>query len=176
MQNRSPPRVRRTFDTRREALADRARGMWRPAAAAGPSVWIGQEARVARVVPQRLRVLVVDWDTRSADVLERLLHAIGYLETRVAYTGRAAIVFANEFRPEVVLADIDMPDIDQSALSRTLRERAQFRHMCFVAVSAREALPDVQISRNNTSTQHLRKPITARDLSACLLSAASAFP
>lgn len=149
--------------------------MWRPAVESEPNAWIGQEGRGACVVPQRLRVLVVDGDTRAADFLETLLHTTGYTETRVAYTVRAAVVFAKEFRPEVVLADVDMPDIDESALSRTLSERAQFRHVCFVAVSKRGAHHDAQVERNITTAQRLLKPITARDLSACLLYAAASF-
>ena len=174
MQNRSPPRVRRTFDTRRDAQASRDRGMWRPAVASEPNVLIGQEARDAGVLPQRLRVLVVDHDTRAADSLERLLHATGYPETRVAYTQRGAVVFVHEFRPEVVLMDVDMPDVDESALNRTLRERAQLRHMCLIAVSGPRTHEKAQIEPNAPSTQRLFKPITARDLSACLLHAAAA--
>jgi CheY-like chemotaxis protein len=147
--------------------------LWRPAVELEPNVWIGQEKRGACVDPRRLRVLVVDGDARAAGFLERLLHTIGYPETRVAYTGRAAIMLAEEFRPEVVLADIDMPDIDESALSRTLRERAQFCNMCFVAVSGRGAHQDAQVGHHIAPTQRLLKPITAGDLSACLLYAAA---
>jgi PleD family two-component response regulator len=173
MQNRSSPRVRRTFDTRRDALASRLRGMWRPGIAAEPNVWVSQEARDTGVLPQRLRVLVVDHDTRAADSLERLLHATGYPETRVAYTARGAVVFVHEFRPEVVLMDIDMPDFDESALNRTLRERAQLRHMCLVAIGGPPEHHG-QIERSAASSRRLFKPIGARDLSACLLSAAAA--
>jgi pilus assembly protein CpaE len=149
--------------------------MWRPTAESEPNGLSGQEGRDASVLPQRLRVLVVDCDTRAADTLERLLHATGYRETRVAYTGRGAVVFAKEFRPEVVLVDLDMPDIDESGFSRTLRERAQLRPMCLISVSARQARHDAQIERDAVSTQRLFKPIMARDLSACLLHAAEAF-
>lgn len=174
MQNRSPPRVRRTFDTRRDALAGRPRGMWRPAVAPEPNVWISQQAGDTGVLAQRLRVLVVDHDTRAADSLERLLHATGYRETRVAYTRRGAVVFVREFRPEVVLMDIDIPDIDELALNRTLRERAHLRHMCLIEVVGPRAHEEVQIERSAASTRRLFKPIAARDLSACLLDAAAA--
>jgi CheY-like chemotaxis protein len=117
---------------------------------------------------------VVDHDTRAADSLERLLHATGYPETRVAYTGLGAVVFVHEFRPEVVLMDIDMPDIDESTLNRSLRERAHLRHMCLIEVVGPRAHEAVQIERSAASTPRLFKPITARDLSACLLDAAAA--
>lgn len=175
MQNRSPPRVRRTSDPRRDAVADRDRGLWRPTADPEPNGSSGSGGRDASVTLQRLRVLVIDCDTRAADSLERLLHATGYRETRVAYTGRGAVVFAKDFRPEVVLVDFDMPDIDESGLSRILRERVQLRPMCLIAVSVRQANHDAQIERNAASTQRLFKPIMARDLSACLLHAAAAF-
>lgn len=175
MQNRSPPRVRRTFDTRRDAVVDRERGMWRPAVESESNASIAGERSDAGVLQQRLRILVIDCDTRAADSLERLLHTTGYRETRVAYTGRGAVVFAREFRPEVVLVDFDMPDIDESGLSRTLRERVQLRPMCLIAVSTRQARYDASVERPAASTQRLFKPIMALDLAACLLHAAAAF-
>lgn len=116
---------------------------------------------------------MVDHDTRAADALERLLHVTGCPETRVAYTVRAAVAFAQEFRPEVVLMQLDMPNFDDWALNRALRERAQLRHMCVITTSGPDAHHEAQIEPGAVFARYLFKPITARDLAACLTNAAA---
>jgi CheY-like chemotaxis protein len=149
--------------------------MWRPAIESESHAGIGQVARDAGVLPRPLRVLVVDYDTGAADSLERLLHATGCLETRVAYTGHGAVALAREFRPQVALVELGMPEIDNRPLSQALRERTQSRTMCLIAISGRRAHHEAQIERSATFAQCLFKPITARDLSACLIHAAAGF-
>src|SRR5689334_65233 len=59
---------------------------------------------------QPVRILIVDNDMRSSESLELMLHASGYSETRVAYSGEAALAIAAEFRPSVVLLEVDLLD------------------------------------------------------------------
>src|ERR1051326_4610795 len=49
-----------------------------------------------------VRILIVDDDIKSSDTLEIMLHAAGYSETRVAYSGHAALALADVFWPDVV--------------------------------------------------------------------------
>src|SRR5690242_1986593 len=58
-----------------------------------------------------VRILIVDNDIGSADALELALHAAGYSETRVAYSGYAALAIASDFRPDVVLLDLSLFDM-----------------------------------------------------------------
>jgi len=62
--------------------------------------------------PQKLpRVLVVDDDAAGADSLAFMLTHAGY-KTAVAYSGKEAIERANEFKPDMLLSDVGMPEID----------------------------------------------------------------
>src|SRR5690348_9756076 len=101
--------VHRSFDERKAAMSSRERG---PAGLAslsqGPRVWNTAETTALCARPSSLRVLVIDNDMRAADFLEALLHAGGILQTRVAYTAHAALVIAGDFRPAVVLVELDM--------------------------------------------------------------------
>src|SRR5579863_1159965 len=42
------------------------------------------------------RILIVDNDIGSSDSLELMLHTLGYSQTRVAYSGHAALAIAAE--------------------------------------------------------------------------------
>ena len=64
------------------------------------------------------RILVVEDDPDVATVVEEMLTAEGY---EVLHTGAAgALRLAQELRPDVILLDYAMPDIDGAELSRRL--------------------------------------------------------
>lgn len=58
-----------------------------------------------------MRVLVVDDNADAADTVGILLEAQGY-EVEVCHGGQAAIDRAPAFRPQVVLLDLAMPQVD----------------------------------------------------------------
>jgi DNA-binding response OmpR family regulator len=60
--------------------------------------------------PKRGRVLVVDDERSIADSLAFMLAHEGY-ETKTAYSGTEAVKAAKEFRPNMLITDLVMPDI-----------------------------------------------------------------
>lgn len=82
-----------------------------------------------------VRVLIVDNDIGSADALELMLHASGYLDTRVAYSGHAALAIASDFRPDVVLLDLSLFDMGSADVAQSLREQARSRRLRLIALT-----------------------------------------
>jgi DNA-binding NtrC family response regulator len=70
--------------------------------------------------PKLPRILIVDDDAPGADSLGFMLAHAGY-ETRVGYSGKEAIEAANQFKPDMLICDVRMPDIDgiQAAIEIT---------------------------------------------------------
>ena len=66
------------------------------------------------------KVLVVDDNIDSAVTLSALLDSFGH-DTRVAHSGRSALDIAEIFRPDVVILDIGMPEMDGYETARELR-------------------------------------------------------
>jgi len=62
--------------------------------------WENEGGQTARSISP-VRVLIIDNDIGSADSLELMLHASGYSETRVAYSGHAALAIAAKARNSV---------------------------------------------------------------------------
>jgi hypothetical protein len=124
----------------------------------------GQIATVSVHVP----ILIVDNDVKSASSLELMLHAAGYTETRVAYSGHAALAIAAGFEPSVVLLEVDLLDVNGCELAQMLRERARTRNLRLIALTASREHEVRGLARVAGFERYLLKPVAALDLSNLL--------
>ena len=113
----------------------------------------------------RGRTLIVDSDMSSADSLELMLHASGYSETRVAYSGKAALAIAAGFRPSMVLVDLSLLDMTGYHLAESLRRRAQTRKVRLIALTSSPEHAAREQARAAGFERYLVKPIASVDLS-----------
>ena len=81
-----------------------------------------------------LRVLIVDDNRDGADALGLLVEALGN-QVHVTYGGAQALDVATAFRPDLMLVDLIMPDMDGCDLVTRLRERPAFAHTSIVAIT-----------------------------------------
>lgn len=138
------------------------------AAADKLEAWEDEGGRTGSVSIEVPRLLVVDNDMRSADSLELMLNAAGYTETRVAYSGHAALALAVEFRPDVAFLEMNLLDMDSNELAQRLRERAQIRDLRLIAMTSSRQHDGRDVARNAGFERYLLKPIRAEDLSSLL--------
>jgi signal transduction histidine kinase/DNA-binding response OmpR family regulator len=115
--------------------------------------------------PQRpgLRILVVDDIADVADVLKMLLDLEGF-ETLVAYSGQAALESASEFRPDVVICDIGLPEMDGHEIARRLRANPKVASATLIALTGWGAEGEVRRTRESGFDFHLVKPVDANAL------------
>jgi CheY-like chemotaxis protein len=81
-----------------------------------------------------MRVLVVDDEYDVTLVVGEALRDRGH-EVECASSGHEAIVIARRFRPDAVLVDIGLPDMDGVTLTELLRGSVAGKHMRVVAFS-----------------------------------------
>ena len=168
MRYRFATRVSRSFDRRKDAAARRV-AAWAPLAGdATNAKYPGTCVTISVSAASALRVLVVDNDMRAADSLELLLHAGGYLSTRVAYTAHGALAIAGEFSPSIALVDLDMRDMNSYEFAHSFCDRTRVRGVRLIAVTDSPARGDRECALNSGFEQHLLKPIAAADLALCL--------
>jgi len=120
---------------------------------------------VPPLVPRR--VLVVDDNADAARTLDKLLGSLGH-QTRVAYSGAEALNMAVEFRPDIVLLDIGMPDVDGYEVARQLRNLESQPAFRIVAVTGWGQEPDRQKAKEAGFDVHLVKPVDANELTRIL--------
>ena len=121
--------------------------------------------RSAQMPPvQPLRILIVDSDISSSGSLERLLHASGYSQTRVAYSGHAALAIAAEFQPSVVLLELNLLDMSGFEVARLLREQAQGHDLRLIALTHSGEHAGRELARVAGFERYLLKPVAAAGL------------
>ena len=109
------------------------------------------------------RILVVEDDPTIARHLERALAAQGH-EVTVASTGRDARIHSTEWKPDLVLLDLGLPDVDGVEVCRDLR--AEGSTAAIVVLTARAEEIDVIVGLDAGADDYLTKPVRLAELLA----------
>lgn len=120
-------------------------------------------ARSVNLEGMRCRVLVVDDDVDSSRSMGELLEIWGH-EIRLAHEGPAALEIARQYRPDVMLLDIQMPGMDGYQVARNLRSDASLRRMVLVALTGYGQEEDRRKTREAGFDYHFTKPVDLEGL------------
>ena len=113
---------------------------------------------VAAADARSLRILVVDDNVDAADSIAMLLSMEGH-ETRSVNTARAALLAVPDFKPEVVLLDIGLPEMDGYEVARHLRAQTGARRIRLVAVTGYGQPADRLRAHEAGFDEHMVKPV-----------------
>ncbi len=112
---------------------------------------------------QTPRVLVVDDNVDVADMTVMLLQLFGH-EAKAAYSGKSALETATEYKPDVVLLDIGMPDMNGYEVAQQLRRQPQTKDVRLIAMTGYGQDSDRQRSQEAGCDDHLVKPVDPQKL------------
>jgi two-component system OmpR family response regulator len=112
-----------------------------------------------------IRVLVVDDEPTLTDLLQMALRYEGW-EVRTASDGRHALSLAREFRPDAIVLDIMLPDIDGMQVLSRLRQDGQQTAVLFL--TAKDSLEDRINGLTAGGDDYVTKPFSLEELVARL--------
>jgi PAS domain S-box-containing protein len=115
-------------------------------------------------------VLVIEDNVDAATTLAEVLESMGH-HVHVATDGRTGLARARELRPEIILCDIGLPDVDGYEIARQLRRDAAFRSTRLVAVSGYAQPDDRRRALDAGFDAHVAKPAPLDILLASLSAA-----
>ncbi len=111
-----------------------------------------------------LRVLVVDDNIGSAQMMSIMLTKFWKHDVRVAHDGQQALEVAQEHRPDVVFLDIGLPIISGYEVAKLLRENPEFHQTLLVALTGYDEDEDRRRAQEAGFDEHLVKPASAGSL------------
>ena len=109
------------------------------------------------------RILVVDDSGDAAQMVADLLEMFGST-VAVAHDGTSAVEKTREFRPDVVLLDIGLPDINGYEVARRIRKLEGVRQPMLVALTGWGQLADKKQAEHAGFDQHWTKPVDTAKL------------
>jgi two-component system OmpR family response regulator len=112
-----------------------------------------------------LRVLVVDDEVNIAELISMALRYEGW-EVSTAHSGTAAVNTAKQFKPDAVVLDIMLPDIDGLEVLRRIRGTQPDTPVVFL--TARDAVEDRVAGLTAGGDDYVTKPFSLEELVARL--------
>jgi two-component system, OmpR family, response regulator len=114
-------------------------------------------------VVSEARVLVVDDEDSITDLVATALRYVGF-EVAVASNGRQALARAASFRPEIVVLDVMLPDLDGFEVCRRMRQDGERVPVLFL--TARDATEDRVRGLTLGGDDYLAKPFSLEEVVA----------
>jgi two-component system cell cycle response regulator DivK len=107
------------------------------------------------------RILIVEDNELNMKLLNDVLEAYGY-EVIQAREGRTALPLASQHQPDLILMDIQLPDISGLEAVRQLKEDEATRTIPIIAVTAFAMAGDERKTLESGCDAYVAKPIMLR--------------
>src|SRR5439155_16823664 len=113
------------------------------------------------------KILVIEDQAPMRRNIALLLELEGF-EVLTAANGALGITAARKERPDLVVCDVMMPELDGYAVVQALRADAEFATLPFIFLTARGDKTDIRIGMNFGADDYLTKPVIREDLLAAV--------
>lgn len=105
------------------------------------------------------KVLIVEDNELNMKLFQDLLEAHG-INTVQTQEGRKAFDMAMEHKPDLIIMDIQLPEISGLEITKLLKEEEQLKHIPVIAVTAFAMKGDEQKIREGGCEDYVSKPIS----------------
>ncbi|HSV52348.1 MAG TPA: response regulator [Burkholderiaceae bacterium] len=109
------------------------------------------------------KVLIVDDAPIDRQNLERIVAEAGHYAL-VADSGEQALLRAKKDQPDVILMDVNMPDMDGFAATRLLKADAATKHIPVVFVTGKNQKADIAWGQMLGAKGYVAKPYTREQI------------
>jgi CheY-like chemotaxis protein/anti-sigma regulatory factor (Ser/Thr protein kinase) len=113
--------------------------------------------------PKSPRILVIEDDENTRYAMQFILENAGY-QVEFAEAGEKALLAAQHQRPDLILMDIMMPNMDGYQVARMLKAQKQLAHIPVVALTARAMKGDREKALAAGCNDYLTKPFESKDI------------
>lgn len=111
------------------------------------------------------KILIVEDEEHTRYILERLLSVKNY-EVRSAENGIDALNTLTNFRPEIILADWNMPEMDGVELCNRIKSNPELRDIYFIMITAKASTQEKVTGLDTGADDYITKPVENEELLA----------
>lgn len=104
------------------------------------------------------RILVVDDEQYIVEMLEDLLKRDGRFTVKTAQSGYDAGILTEQFRPDLMLLDYKLPDINGNVVCRRVRANPDYQHMKIILVSGVADPEEIRELMDAGADDFIKKP------------------
>jgi DNA-binding NarL/FixJ family response regulator len=113
------------------------------------------------------KILIIEDQAPMRRNIALMLQMEGY-EVCTAENGRLGLETARKEKPDLILCDVMMPELDGYGVIQGLREDVEFATTPFVFLTAKSDRTDVRVGMNFGADDYLTKPVVREDLLAAV--------
>jgi len=112
----------------------------------------------------RRKVLVVDDDPEIVELMVDVLERDGRFDVRTASSGYDAGVLTQEFRPDMIILDYMLPDVNGNVVCKTIRNNPAFEHVKIIIVSGVINQDEINHLLKMGADAFMKKPFSIEEL------------
>ena len=110
------------------------------------------------------KVLIVDDDAEIVELIVDVLVRDGRFETKTASSGYEAGISTQRFRPDLILLDYMLPDINGNVVCQTIRKNPEFESIKIIIVSGVVKRDEVDQLLKSGAEDFIKKPFNIAEL------------
>ncbi|MGB7582003.1 MAG: response regulator [Sedimentisphaerales bacterium] len=110
------------------------------------------------------KVLVVDDDAEIVDLLVEVLSHDGRFDVKTATSGYEAGIQTQRFRPDCILLDYMLPDVNGNVVCHTIRKNPEFENIKIIIVSGVIKQEEIDQLLKSGAQDFVKKPFDINDL------------
>jgi excisionase family DNA binding protein len=110
------------------------------------------------------KVLIVDDDAEIVELIVEVLERDGRFEVKTASSGYEAGMATQRFRPELILLDYMLPDVNGNVVCQTIRRNPEFENIKIIIVSGVVKEDEIAQLLRSGAEDFIRKPFNITEL------------
>ena len=112
----------------------------------------------------RKKVLIVDDDAEIVELIADVLVRDGRFDTKTAGSGYEAGISTNQFRPDLILLDYMLPDVNGNVVCQTIRRNPDFENIKIIIVSGVIKQDEIAQMLKSGAEDFIKKPFNIVEL------------
>lgn len=114
----------------------------------------------------KAKILIVEDEPQINKLIELILQSEGYYNILKSYDGQSAFKIIEKEKPDLILLDVMIPEIDGFSLCKMIKEIPDFSSIQIIMLTARKMEEDILQGFENGAIDYISKPFNNKILLA----------